>query len=453
MTTTQERAAAPLEDFRRLHPLTPVLRGWRVLAVLFALLLQNSLRSPGALDVLVFLGVGVPVALAYGWLSWRFTRFGVVDGDLTLETGVLFRRSRRVTLARLEAVDVVRPLFARALGLAELRLEVAGAGSTEAALAYLSEPHAHRLRSELLARAAGIDAATPEAPEHVLVRVPLSAVVWSSVLRGPVIAGILWLVLVIAGAMAVGELAALGLVVPLVLGTGGALVTYVMSNFDFTVAESPDGLRLRHGLLETRAQTVAPGRVQAVRVAQPLLWRRRGWVRVDVNVAGYGGGQGSGQSTTLLPVAPRPVALSVLQHVLPGVDIDAVPLAGVPPRARWRAPVQWRQLGVGADERVFVARRGRFFRELMAVPHARTQSVRLTRGPWQRRLGLATVHVDTAAGPVQVEAAHLDATEARQLVEAQARRAQQARAIAVPQRWMTTAQSPPVLEQGQGGRP
>jgi putative membrane protein len=269
--------------------------------------------------------------------------------------------------------------------------------------------------------------------------------VLSSLLRGPVIVGILWLVLVIIGAAVIGEFAALGLVVPLALGTGGALVTYVMSNFDFTVAESPDGLRLRHGLLETRAQTVAPGRVQAVRIVQPLLWRRRGWVRVDVNVAGYGGGEGSGQSTTLLPVAPRPVALRVLAHVLPGVDINA--------RARWRAPLQWRQLGVGTDDRIFVARRGRFFRELMAVPHARTQSVRLTRGPWQRHLGLATVHVDTAPGPVRVDAAHRGAMEARQLVEAQARRAQQARAIAVPQRWMTTAQSPPVLEQGQGGRP
>lgn len=452
VTATQERAAAPLEDFRRLHPLTPVLRGWKVLAVVFALLLQNSVRSPGALDVLVFVGVGVPVALAYGWLSWRFTRFGVVDGDLTLETGVLFRRSRRVSLARLEAVDVVRPLVARALGLAELRLEVAGAGSTEAALAYLSEPHAHKLRSELLARAAGIDAKTPEAPERVLVRVPLSAVVLSSLLRGPVIAALGWLVIVVVSVVVSGTYAALGILVPVLLGTGGALVTYVTSNFDFTVAESPDGLRLRRGLLETRAQTVPPGRVQAVRLAQPLLWRRRGWVRVDVNIAGYGGGDGSGQSTTLLPVAPRSVALQVLGHVLPGVDIDAVPLSGVPRRARWRAPVQWRQLGVGADDQVLVARRGRLFRELMAVPHARTQSVRLTCGPWQRRLGLATVHIDTAPGPVRVDAAHFDAAQAREIAEAQIQRARRSRAIAVPHRWMTTPQSPPVLEQGQEQR-
>ena len=43
--------------------------------------------------------------------------------------------------------------------------------------------------------------------------------------------------------------------------------------FGFTVRVSPDGLRLRHGLPEHRAQTVPPGRVQAVSLVQPLLWR------------------------------------------------------------------------------------------------------------------------------------------------------------------------------------
>ena len=71
-------------------------------------------------------------------------------------------------LDRLQAVDVVRPLVARALGLAELRLEVAGGSSSEAPLAYLSEAAAQRLRAELLARAAGLHHETPEAPEVVL---------------------------------------------------------------------------------------------------------------------------------------------------------------------------------------------------------------------------------------------------------------------------------------------
>ena len=90
---------------------------------------------------------------------------------------MLFRRSRRVRLDRLQAVDVVRPLVARALGLAELRLEVAGGSSSEAPLAYLSEAAAQQLRAELLARAAGLHHDTPEAPEAVLLEVPLGRLV------------------------------------------------------------------------------------------------------------------------------------------------------------------------------------------------------------------------------------------------------------------------------------
>ena len=38
----------------------------------------------------------------------------------------------------------------------------------------------------------------------------------------------------------------------------------VLGEYGFTVAESSDGLRLRHGLLDKRTQTIPPGRVQAV---------------------------------------------------------------------------------------------------------------------------------------------------------------------------------------------
>ncbi|MGH8867008.1 MAG: PH domain-containing protein [Actinomycetes bacterium] len=428
----------------RLHPLTPLLRGWKVLAVVFAIVAQNGLRNPEVSDLGIAFSAALPIAAAYGYLSWRFTRYGFTGDDLTLETGVLFRRSRRVSLSRLQAVDVVRPLFARALGLAELRLEVAGGGSTEAPLAYLSMHDAHRLRAQLLARAAGIDAETPEAPERVLVRVPFSAVMWAGVLRVPLLLSMV----VLAGMVLVGALeqriGIVGIAFPLTLGIGGTLAAWVTSNFDFTVAESPDGLRLRHGLLETRAQTVPPGRVQAVRISEPVLWRRRGWVRLQVNVAGYvSGATDSGTTSTLLPVAPAEVALSLVSRVLPGVDVTRVPLAGVPARCRWRAPVTWSRLAAGADEAVFVAKRGRFHRETDVVPHARTQSVRLTQGSWERRLGLATVWVDTCPGPVRVSAAHRDAAEARAIVTVQADRAVQAVALAPPDRWMSAHRQTP----------
>ena len=96
--------------------------------------------------------------------------------------------------------------------------------------------------------------------------------------------------------------------------------------FGHEAAVSPDGIRLRRGLLEKRSQTLPPGRVQAVRLRQPMLWRLKGWWRVQVNVAGYGGGE-EGESavsaqTVLLPVGPREDALTALWLVLKDIGTD-----------------------------------------------------------------------------------------------------------------------------------
>ena len=62
------------------------------------------------------------------------------------------------------------------------------------------------------------------------------------------------------------------------------------------------------------------------------------------------------------------------------------------------------------------------------VPHAKTQSVRLSQGPLQRRLGLADVHLDITRGPVTPIAHQLDAAAARELTLSQLDRARLARA-------------------------
>jgi putative membrane protein len=315
---------------------------------------------------------------------------------------------------------------------------VVGGGSAEAPLAYLAEGEAQRLRAELLARAAGLSAHTAEAPERMLVRVPPLRLLMSGVLTVPMLLGLFGL-LVGAVALLAGRVGAVGLLVPATLSVLGPLYTSFVRYFEFTVAESPDGLRLRYGLLEHRSQTVPPGRVQAVRLTRPWLWRiTTGWGRLEVNVAGYGGE--SGQAVTgavLLPVAPIAEARLVLSRALPGVDVERVPLTPVPARARRLDPLTWRRLAAGADERVFVARRGRFRQELDVVPHDKTQSVRWSQGPLQRRLGLASVALDSTPGPVRPVAAHRDAVEAAELVAAQAARARAARSAAAPETWMS----------------
>lgn len=418
----------------RLHPLTPLLRGGRLVLLLLVLAGQQGLRESSPAAVAGVLGVVFPVVVLFGWLSWRAMRYRVTPTELQVESGIVTKRSRRVPLARVQAVDVVRPFYARVLGLAELRLEVVGTGDAEAPLAFLPEDRAETLRTQLLDRAAGRQAVVegepapaPE-PDRVLVVVPLGPLVVSTLLGSPLVA-----VVAVGAAMvvaAVVDLAAVGGVflfaVPLLFGVGSFAVRRVLSEYGFTVAESPDGLRLRHGLLDTRSQTIPAGRVQAVRIREPLLWRRFGWVRVEVDVAGYSGGEQQTATGALLPVAPRQLAQDLVARVLGG----PLPAADrpVPPAARWRAPLQVRRLRVGLDDRHVVATSGVVTTTTDVAPLAKVQSLRSTAGPWERRLGLVSLHVDTAGRQLPgAVLAHRSAAEAPGLLEELTARARAAR--------------------------
>ena len=100
------------------------------------------------------------------------------------------------------------------------------------------------------------------------------------------------------------------------------------------------------------------------------------------------------------------------------------------------------QLGVGHDDQVYVTARGRFVHRLAVVPHARCQSVRVTQGPWQRFLGLASMHVDSVPGPVSIVALQRGAAEARQIALDQNGRALSALRAAGTGRWMAGGTAP-----------
>lgn len=427
---------------RRTHPITPLVTGVRAAPILIigvfvvgngeAVQLFGGLGT-GAVVVMVLMAVGL-----YAYLAWtRLEFFYDDDGDLRITSGLVVRNDRRVQLSRLQSVDVTQPLLARLFGLAELRPDVAGSSAEGTTLRYLSLADAQQLRAELLARAAGLregpDSIVETAPEQVLVQVPSPHLLASLILQPITVFLVLLIPIVVAfaGVAGVWELGITGLFLLFapVTVVGGQFLKY----FGFTVAQSPDGLRLRFGLTSHRSQTVPPGRVQAVRIERPLMWKPWGWVRVVVNVAGTAGGSESEERpSVVLPVAPLPVARAVLQRVLPGVDPFAVALTPAAPGARWRAPLQHKQLGAGATPSVFVTRRGWLVPQWDVVPHARTQSVRVVQGPWQRSLGLASVHVDSTPGPVSIIALHQDAAAARLLAHDQAARAGLARRLAGP---------------------
>ncbi|MET9410680.1 PH domain-containing protein [Streptomyces sp. NPDC002935] len=431
------REEKPLFE-RRLHPVTPFRRAWAPVAVLAGWAVhdpnqaQEQLTRLTTTALLVGLAVIVPGAALYGFLSWWFTHFAVTDTELRIRTGLLFRRTAHIRLERLQAVDITQPLLARVAGVAKLKLDVVGADKKDE-LAYLGEGEARMLRAELLARAAGFAPESAhevgEAPVRRLLHVPpavlavslvLTGATWGSLAAALVVPPLLWF-----ATHSVWTVLATG--VPLLGAAGASSVGRFVGEYDWTVGESPDGLRIDHGLLDRTHETVPPGRVQTVRIVEPLLWRRRGWVRVELDVAGS-------SNSVLVPVAPREVAEAVIAAVLPGVIVPAS-LDRPPRRAGWCVPFWWRGYGLTVTDTVFVARHGLLRRSLSLVPHAKAQSVRLTQGPWERLKGLADVHIDTGAGKT-VTARLRDAVEATELLQAQADRSRTGRREARPDRWM-----------------
>lgn len=495
ITTGEDQVQVPPEgsaDWRRVHPATPAINAWKVLSVLLAVLVVNSLDSLielfQALDSFPILAVVlaiagavllvIGVALLYSWLAWRRMRYAVGQDAVYFHHGVIFRQQRHARLNRIQGVDILRPLLGRMVGLSAVNIESAGGAGSGVRIQFLRDEEAERLRAEVLARAAGLTAPTAapgqapvfaQAPEREVYRLSLGDQVLSLLLSGELAGAVLVLAGLTAAAV-LGDMTGLALagLLPVALAAGGMLFSRFTAEFNHTLAVSPDGLRIRAGLLSTRALTLPPGRVQAISVSQGLLWRWRGWWRVEVNVAGYGApdnSNGQNRRTPLLPLAERSQVLDALWLVLQdlGVDdtdavIDAA-LTGTlsdggflhsPASARWVDPIRWKRNGLLITRTALLMRDGVLRRRVVVVPHERTQSLRLQQGPWERRLGLADFVADSVPGPVAPRASHLPAEVAGRLILEQAERARRARALEGPEEWMRRVAAAPGPEPDPG---
>jgi putative membrane protein len=213
------------------------------------------------------------------------------------------------------------------------------------------------------------------------------------------------------GVAFLGSTAAIGLALVL------AIARRIGAEWDFTVGEAPDGLRLTSGLLQTRAETIPNGRAQAVRWVEPVLWRSAGWVRLEIDVARrHDRDRTENEATTntraLLPVGSRDEALGLLARVMPGATVEPPIGSKVPGRAWLRAPLLHHNLKAWYDDNYVVCMTGRIRRSVVVVPLEKVQSLRWTQGPLSRRLRLASVHADTAGRRFPAAASYRDVTEA-----------------------------------------
>jgi putative membrane protein len=219
---------------------------------------------------------------------------------------------------------------------------------------------------------------------------------------------------------------------------GLAAASSVVTDFGFTLAKVGGDLVVRRGLLERREAVMPIARLQVVRVDESLLRRALGLASVRIQSAGRSGGSDETASRLTVPVLPRSQVDRVVGELLAG----AAPLPALraaPPAARRRAvrrgvagtvPLMalaaaglwllsppaaaaalllvplavlgglaaYRSLGHARRDGFLYARQGVAIRVTTVVPVAKAQSGSVRSSVFQRRAGLATLHVDVAGG-------------------------------------------------------
>lgn len=454
---------------------------------------ENNLLIVVLLSVLALVAVLVLVF----WFVWRFQQFRITGDHVEVRKGIVFRSHRRAPLDRVQGVNLTRPFPARIIGLA--KLEVVGAGTdSNVELEYLATPRAEAVRTDILRLASGAraarltaadaaagvrpsDAAGPVAgapgsaraqlvgsmnagvndlisgvdladvePESV-VKIPTGRLVGSQL-----ISSVIWFVFfaiifgVAVGGIAIGSLIdgdpiggflglgiTLGIGIPMIIAIVGITWAQISKSLRYSIAPTPDGVRITYGLLTTVTETLPPGRIFAVEVTQSLLWRPFGWWTIRINrMSGKSAAQQSSgsaqQFNVVLPVGKRADVERVLALILPDAPVADIPLVWehgilgpvegdpyrtMPRRAWWRRPVSWKRHGFALTEFGLLLRRGVVWRKLAIFPLARLQGVSLSQGPIDRAQRVSGAQVHSVQGLITGYLSGLERDDALYLLD------------------------------------
>jgi putative membrane protein len=448
----------------KLHPLSVPYRlltrglnlAWAVLVGGIAFSDGNPLAVSG---IVVLLVLAVAVGIAYEVAYYRRFEYELTDDSLDIRSGVFSRREREIPLRRVQNVDVTRTFVARLLGLAEVDVETAGGGETEASLQYVGKAEAARLQDDIRKRRAREQAADEsdalggETVAEVGDRDVEAETLFELSDRDLVLYGVLSFdPRLFSGVLASAPflwpfvrdsvpLGKPGFVVVVALAVAATLALWVASAvlrmvqfYDFRLRRVGDDLRYERGLLQRYDGTIPVSKLQTVSIEENVLMRRYGFASLAVETAGYAPGSSpSGGSEAAVPLATREDVFSLARTL---EDFHEFDLSRPPERARkryvrryalavggltvvafgvsqfvefpWYATLALLPLalpaarlahanrGYDAGPEHGVTQAGFWRRQTRIVPYDRVQTTIRRQTVFQRRWDLTTVVLDTA---------------------------------------------------------
>lgn len=445
---------------RRLHPATIVLGFVKeapqtILALPAGLAFMSR---TGLSRALILAAALAALLLAVKWLAWRRFRYSVGPAEIVIESGILNRNRRSIPFDRVQDVDIERTFLARLFGLAKVRIETGAGGKDEGLLDSVSLAEAHRLRETVRARRTGAAPAAAaeaiEVPEgQVLFAMDVPRVLLAGFFNFSLvyIAGLFaflqtfdrflpfdiydparWIGLVddyLPHRWTAGAIAAVLLVAALLGSVAGVLRT-LARDYGFRLSLEGDRFRREQGLFTRSEAVIARRRVQLATVGTGPLRALFGWSGLSFQTLGAGADRSGRQSAA--PFATRPEIEAVLaevaplrlppppelarvsrRHILRSAAAKLAPAtAAILALAVWEraallllallpllavaAALERRYHRYALDDDLLFVTRGIWRRRLWLVPLRNVQSLGLSRGPIQRRLGLATLAIDTA---------------------------------------------------------
>jgi putative membrane protein len=324
----------------------------------------GRLSGTGAFDLLL-LGLFVVPSVASTVLHWATLRYRLNGDRLEIESGLLLRTQRSIARDRVQNVEVVRNVFHRLAGLAEVRVETASGREVEGLLSALALSDADALVSALGRRGvvpagstegpAAEETAAPAPAEEVLATVGWTELLWSGLtaLRPATVGVGAWaayeLLLLRAGpddpangavAVVVGSAPSVALALLVATGAFGVAVgTTVLRHAGFRLVARGDALAIEEGLLTRRRSELRRERVQLVVFEQGLVRRLLGFGTLAIETAAARSeGDGTERSSAQVPWVDGAAAAPLVGRVLPaGSDPAALELSAPHPSAGWRA--------------------------------------------------------------------------------------------------------------------
>ena len=476
----------------RLHPWSWVFHAIRALReVALPALVFMVVGRKDAFGPLVVGAVAAIMLIAWGILRSRTFRYELLERELLVREGLFVRETRRVPFARVQAVNERQGPLHRLLGVTELVLESGAAGKPEAVMRVLGVAEAARIAG-MLRSVSTADHATPDvvaspaaAATQELLRIPTDELILHGIIsnRGFVVIALAFGIISQNSellellpidfkqlmkdstdtAAGIDAGAILGVLLVLLLGfvVLVRLLSIAFALFtlhDFTLRRAGDRLRMNRGLLSRVDVSDRVSGFQRIVLEQSLLHRafRRCVVKVDLAGASLLGTPEAADSRldTLAPIATPARARSLLQELVPGLDLEAMPWQPLHRSAavrRWQKTMWWllptltlvvaaaglipglpsvalpgalvaATLGLGlsvmhawqwarwsafaASDGVIAFRSGAWARQWTLVFDDRAQSTALRRSPRDRREGTASLAVDVQSMTVS-QALHI----------------------------------------------